>query len=535
MEIFRTSIKKAALGIALFALSSLSANAQNYNNGNNYNNDSRYNNGNNNNYNDDNYDQNGDVASYQDFYDALAPYGEWINDPDYGYVWVPDVDRDFRPYYTNGYWAQTEEYGNTWVSNYDWGWAAFHYGRWTYDNSYGWVWIPGTEWAPAWVNWRSSDNNYYGWAPMGPGYDVDYYASNTNYFGPSSWWVFAPQQYLYSNNFYNYVREPRYNGNYLRSSRLINVSQRSNNYSYFAGPRRRDIERSIGRTIPTYRIRNSQRPGSTRIVGSTGINMYRPRIGQQGTGGGQQQVRPQTFRQGRLNIVQGGGRKSGDLGNGRPTTLPGNNAGGGRSQVPQQEPRRGRGGAPQQQGINTLNPQQGNQDGVLSEQRSQQGRQRVQQEQQSANERAQQLRQSQERQRNQQDVIRTQERAQRDQQTRQLQEQNQARQQQEVIRRQESVQREQQTRQLQEQNQARQQQDVIRQQQAQQERSQRDQQRAQQEQQTRQRQEVERTREAQPRPVEAAPQIRQQEQPRARPVEQQRERSGGDGSSIRRR
>src|SRR5690606_27333721 len=92
-------------------------------------------------------------VSFQTFYDELSPYGQWIQDPQYGYVWVPDVQDDFRPYSTNGRWAMTE-YGNTWVSNYAWGWAPFHYGRWTFNNYYGWVWLPGTQWAPAWVSWR---------------------------------------------------------------------------------------------------------------------------------------------------------------------------------------------------------------------------------------------------------------------------------------------------------------------------------------------------------------------------------------------
>ena len=37
--------------------------------------------------------QNEDV-SLQTFYDELSPYGTWIKDPQYGYVWRPDVDQD---------------------------------------------------------------------------------------------------------------------------------------------------------------------------------------------------------------------------------------------------------------------------------------------------------------------------------------------------------------------------------------------------------------------------------------------------------
>src|SRR5690554_3194351 len=107
-------------------------------------------------------------VSMETFYEELSPYGVWIEDPQYGRVWRPDVDQDeFRPYYTNGHWEMTK-YGNTWVSDYDWGWAPFHYGRWHHSSRRGWVWVPDVHWGPAWVSWRSG-GGYYGWAPLGPG------------------------------------------------------------------------------------------------------------------------------------------------------------------------------------------------------------------------------------------------------------------------------------------------------------------------------------------------------------------------------
>src|SRR5687767_12982199 len=82
--------------------------------------------------------------SLQTFYDELDPYGQWVDDPDYGYVWVADAGLGFRPYYTRGHWVMTS-YGAMWVSDYSWGWAPFHYGRWAYSSYYGWVWLPDTE------------------------------------------------------------------------------------------------------------------------------------------------------------------------------------------------------------------------------------------------------------------------------------------------------------------------------------------------------------------------------------------------------
>ena len=56
-----------------------------------------------------------DAAPVTVFYEALSPYGQWMYDKTYGYVWTPS-DKKFRPYYTNGYWVMTE-HGSTWVSN----------------------------------------------------------------------------------------------------------------------------------------------------------------------------------------------------------------------------------------------------------------------------------------------------------------------------------------------------------------------------------------------------------------------------------
>ncbi len=116
-----------------------------------------------------NYDDGYDPQAYQQFESALSPYGEWIDDPNYGQVWAPsqsEVGADFSPYATGGDWSMTE-YGWTWVSDYGWGWAPFHYGRWVDSSGYGWCWVPGSVWGPAWVGWRGG-GGYAGWAPLPP-------------------------------------------------------------------------------------------------------------------------------------------------------------------------------------------------------------------------------------------------------------------------------------------------------------------------------------------------------------------------------
>jgi hypothetical protein len=115
------------------------------------------------------YDDGYDPYAYQQFESTLAPYGNWQNVPSYGHVWIPSVSAvgyNFSPYATGGHWVMTD-YGWTWVSDWDWGWAPFHYGRWMVVGGHGWCWIPGTTWGPAWVNWRWG-GGYVGWAPMPP-------------------------------------------------------------------------------------------------------------------------------------------------------------------------------------------------------------------------------------------------------------------------------------------------------------------------------------------------------------------------------
>ncbi len=231
-----------------------------------------------------------DYISMQTFYDELSPYGSWFNDPDYGYVWSPAASRNFRPYYTDGHWAMTQ-YGNTWVSNYEWGWAPFHYGRWTYDNNYGWLWIPGYEWAPAWVTWRSG-GGYYGWAPLGPNSNYNY-AYDDNYYVPDFWWIFIPNNFIYSNNYYSCWRGPRYNNRFIYRSRVMHNCY--NNY-YACGPFRNEIEHNTGRNITIYNLRNEHGNRRPRMT-TNSIGMYQPKVNQTPRSSYNQTEMPKSIRQ----------------------------------------------------------------------------------------------------------------------------------------------------------------------------------------------------------------------------------------------
>jgi hypothetical protein len=114
-----------------------------------------------------------DPSALQDFRGTLSPYGTWQDDPTYGTVWVPSasvVGSDFTPYVSAGHWSYDDDQ-YVWVSDYDWGWAPFHYGRWVYGTPTGWAWIPGRRYAGAWVSWRygmGDWGSYVGWAPLAP-------------------------------------------------------------------------------------------------------------------------------------------------------------------------------------------------------------------------------------------------------------------------------------------------------------------------------------------------------------------------------
>ncbi len=72
----------------------------------------------------------------------LYANGRWVDNAQYGQVWVPNVEAGWAPYH-DGRWVWEPYYGWTWVDNEPWGWAPFHYGNWFYASDVGWAWYPG--------------------------------------------------------------------------------------------------------------------------------------------------------------------------------------------------------------------------------------------------------------------------------------------------------------------------------------------------------------------------------------------------------
>jgi hypothetical protein len=214
-------------------------------------------------------------VSFQVFYDELAPYGEWVDNPDLGYVWIPYAGQDFVPYSTAGHWILTD-YGWTWMSDYRWGWAPFHYGRWDFDNYYGWFWIPDTEWGPAWVSWRRADG-YYGWEPMGPGVSLSV-SFGMGYNRNNDHWIFVRDRDIDRPDLNNYYIGRSDRDRIVRRSQVINNTyvDQSRNTTYVTGPARTDFQRSTGRQVNPVRISEYDRPGQE--LRDNQLNIYRPEI-----------------------------------------------------------------------------------------------------------------------------------------------------------------------------------------------------------------------------------------------------------------
>lgn len=210
--------------------------------------------------------------TYQTFYDELSPHGRWIDYPEYGYVWAPNLGRDFQPYSTAGHWVWSDEYEWIWVSDYSWGWAPFHYGRWFHDPFYGWMWVPGYEWSPAWVSWRTG-GDYYGWAPIRPGISISIGFGNYN--PPANYWCFAPRRYIGSRHINRYYVDRGRNITIINNTTIINNYGHRRNV-FVNGPRRHDAERYAGNIRPV-RFRDTDRPGQRQFRNNE-VRFYRPNI-----------------------------------------------------------------------------------------------------------------------------------------------------------------------------------------------------------------------------------------------------------------
>ncbi len=193
------------------------------------------------------------------FRNELGNHGRWIHNPRFGEVWLYN-DAGFRPYYSNGHWEYTN-YGWAWVSDFDWGWAPFHYGRWEYDPYYGWMWIPGYEWAPAWVSWSSYDG-YYGWAPLGYGININFSFGSI----PYDRWTFIPRQHMCERDINRYYMAPERN-HFFRNAVVINNIYEGHDREgrFMKGPDRDEVQRFTNNRIEERKVDYRDRQGNHEV------------------------------------------------------------------------------------------------------------------------------------------------------------------------------------------------------------------------------------------------------------------------------
>ena len=244
------------------------------------------------------------TVDYKDFYDQLAPHGEWVqvrpediglkskiassksssnnsrllsnllgikdanasSEVDLGMVfaWSPSPNLavgvavgetpEYRPY-RNGQWVNTDE-GWYFRAPTPWEETVHHHGRWVHSPTAGWLWVPGRVWAPAWVNWRQNDD-YISWAPLPPSdYLDDDYMSDPQidddyYMIVERRHFIDPDIYLYYNPFYD-------NGDRIYASQMTGTVGITvvNNIIINRGPDVNIIQNIYGRNIDMVKIQH---------------------------------------------------------------------------------------------------------------------------------------------------------------------------------------------------------------------------------------------------------------------------------------
>lgn len=225
----------------------------------------------------------GESVDTEVFYRELDQHGHWFSHPQYGYVWSPDVARDWRPY-TVGQWVFTEEHGWYWQSDEPFGWAVFHYGRWFLDDDSGWVWVPGTEWAPAWVAWRHSEQQV-GWAPLPPEAEWrgDSLSFSERYYESPRYvaaWCFVPVALLTARRLYRHVTPINRNHLHVRQTNWVPSHRFVDRRIYNSGFDRGRYERITRRPLVSVQIVNAARPGDYGRRGNNRdvVQAYRPQF-----------------------------------------------------------------------------------------------------------------------------------------------------------------------------------------------------------------------------------------------------------------
>jgi hypothetical protein len=212
------------------------------------------------------------INAVSDFDAPLGAYGYWVDRAPYGRCWYPAyVGSNWRPY-SDGHWEWTDS-GWYWVSSEPWAWACYHYGRWVNDPYYGWIWVPRTEWGPSWVSWREG-GGYVGWAPLPPECD----------FGPNGAIavniVIAPRAFIFceQRNFCGPIRPSTVivNQTIINKTKFITNIRRVNDRVFVNGPDRGAIERVSGQKVRTDSVADLWRKRSDRVMQRATVERVSP-------------------------------------------------------------------------------------------------------------------------------------------------------------------------------------------------------------------------------------------------------------------
>jgi hypothetical protein len=217
------------------------------------------------------------------FYTNLAPYGHWVQAPDYGSIWLPfNLASGWRPY-SLGHWVMTD-YGWTWVSDESFGWATYHYGRWVNEPNYGWGWVPGYDWGPAWVAWRNG-GGYIGWAPLPPqvtwsasvglnlgGINLDVALAPTQY-------CFVPERSFLEPQLQTYIAPPARNVTFIKSAPNVTNYRVVGGHAVNQGIAVQHIEPVTGKRVAVLKVAATATgsPHGSQVKGNQ-LTVFRPAV-----------------------------------------------------------------------------------------------------------------------------------------------------------------------------------------------------------------------------------------------------------------
>jgi hypothetical protein len=241
-------------------------------------------------------------VSYSVFYDALSPVGEWIqitpeeieeelrdgegqgksfsrSEDDFLFIWKPKIsDINWKPY-SQGSWQYTD-HGWLWMSSESWGWATYHYGRWVNSKKYGWIWIPGKVWAPAWVQWRISNDNI-GWTALTTDAKWKVNEGITNetykYSASADDWIFVDKSKFQDEFTSGNVIPSTQNSGLIKASSKVTEIKYENEKIINRGPDRKDIENRTGKVIKEYKVKPTTEKKIS-LSNDNGISVYKDKF-----------------------------------------------------------------------------------------------------------------------------------------------------------------------------------------------------------------------------------------------------------------